>query len=134
PFKPTASAIRVNIMWFLSLALSLTCALSATLMQQWSRQYMELSGHRGAPHKRARVRAYLFKGIERFRMARAVETIPLLLHISVFLFFIGLVDFLLSINKAVAWVFFGYVALFTTVYAIMTLLPNMFLNCPYRTP
>ncbi|KAI0266174.1 hypothetical protein BC834DRAFT_969673 [Gloeopeniophorella convolvens] len=133
-FKPSASAIRVNIMWFLSLALSLTCALSATLMQEWSRQYMELASHRGAPHKRARVRAYLFNGIERFQMARAVETIPLLLHISVFLFFIGLVDFLLPINKTVAWIFVGYVALFTAVYAVMTLLPNFFLNCPYRTP
>ncbi|KAI0268953.1 hypothetical protein BGY98DRAFT_324556 [Russula aff. rugulosa BPL654] len=34
-FQPSASAIRVNILWFISLVLSLTCALLATLMQQW---------------------------------------------------------------------------------------------------
>ncbi|KAI9447652.1 hypothetical protein H4582DRAFT_1802153 [Lactarius indigo] len=56
-FKPTASAVRVNVMWFLGLILSLTCALSATLMQQWARRYQELARRRGAPHKRARGRA-----------------------------------------------------------------------------
>ncbi|KAH9164624.1 hypothetical protein EDB89DRAFT_2102785, partial [Lactarius sanguifluus] len=31
PFRPTASAVRVNVLWFLSLVISLNCALSATL-------------------------------------------------------------------------------------------------------
>lgn len=34
-FHPTPSALRVNIFWFLSLCLGLTCALAATLVQQW---------------------------------------------------------------------------------------------------
>ena len=34
PFRPTASAVRVNVLWFLSSILSLNCALSATLTQQ----------------------------------------------------------------------------------------------------
>ncbi|KAH9180732.1 hypothetical protein EDB89DRAFT_61106 [Lactarius sanguifluus] len=84
PFKPTASAVRVNVLWFLSLVLSVTCALSATLMQQWARRYQELAQHHGAPHKRGRMRAYIFDGISRFGMARAVATMPKLLHISVF--------------------------------------------------
>ncbi|KAH9071510.1 hypothetical protein EDB83DRAFT_2517325 [Lactarius deliciosus] len=37
PLTPTASAVRVNVLWFLSLAISLNCALSATLMQQCAR-------------------------------------------------------------------------------------------------
>ncbi|KAF8269056.1 hypothetical protein EI94DRAFT_1906628, partial [Lactarius quietus] len=36
PFQPSASAVRVNIYWFLTLILSLTCTLSATLMHQWA--------------------------------------------------------------------------------------------------
>ncbi len=81
PFKPTASAVRVNVLWFLSLVLSVTCALSATLMQQWARRYQELAQHHGAPHRRGRTRAYIFDGISRFGMARAVATMPTLLHI-----------------------------------------------------
>lgn len=34
-FRPTSSTLRVNAFWFLSLCLALTCALAATLVQQW---------------------------------------------------------------------------------------------------
>ncbi|KAH9053262.1 hypothetical protein EDB87DRAFT_1569460, partial [Lactarius vividus] len=133
-FKPTASAVRVNILWFLSLVLSLTCALWATLMQQWARRYQELAQRRGAPHKRARLRAYIFDGITRFNMTRAILAMPTLLHLSVFLFFAGLIDFLFPINTTVAYFVLASVALFAIVYAILTVLPNLYLNCPYRTP
>ncbi|KAI0266412.1 hypothetical protein BC834DRAFT_823665, partial [Gloeopeniophorella convolvens] len=39
PFHASPASIRFNILFFLSLCLSLTCALLATLMQQWSRNY-----------------------------------------------------------------------------------------------
>ncbi|KAH8982838.1 hypothetical protein EDB92DRAFT_1952087 [Lactarius akahatsu] len=126
--------VRVNVMWFLSLVLSLTCALSATLMQQWARRYLQLAQHRGAPHKRARLRAYIFDGIQGFGMTRAIEAMPALLHLSVFLFFAGLVDFLIPINTTVAYFTLGWIALFAAAYAILTILPNLRLNCPYRTP
>ena len=133
-FKPTNSAIRVNILWFLSLVLSLTSALSATLLQQWARRYLELTQHRGAPHKRARIRAYVFDGVKGTNMYRAVEALPLLLHISVFLFLAGLIEFLFPINDTVAFSILGYILAFVSVYAILTVLPNLILNCPYRTP
>ncbi|KAI0249978.1 hypothetical protein BJV78DRAFT_1223281 [Lactifluus subvellereus] len=134
PFQPTASAIRVNVLWFLSLVLSLTCALSATLLQQWARRYLQLAQRRGAPHERARIRAYIYDGVRGSSMSRAVGTMPMLLHTSVFLFLAGLVDFVLPINKTVAFCILGYIAVFFSVYAILTVLPNVFLNCPYRTP
>jgi hypothetical protein len=40
-FQPTPSAVRVNVFWFLSLVFSLTCALAATLVQQWARNYLQ---------------------------------------------------------------------------------------------
>jgi hypothetical protein len=134
PFKPTASAVRVNVLWFLSLVLSLSCALSATLMQQWSRRYRELAQRHGAPHRRARMRAYIFDGISRFGMARAVATMPTLLHISVFLFFAGLIDFLFPVDATVSWFTLVLVVAFALAYAILTTLPNLYLNCPYATP
>jgi hypothetical protein len=121
-------------MWILSLVLSLTCALAATLVQQWARRYMRLALRRGAPHKRARMRAYISDGIEGFKLNRAIEAIITLLHISVFLFFTGLVEFLLPTNKTVAYVTLGCVALFAYSYGILTILPNLSFNCPYRTP
>ncbi|KAH8987567.1 hypothetical protein EDB86DRAFT_2832266 [Lactarius hatsudake] len=101
---------------------------------QWARRYLQLAQHRGAPHKRARLRAYIFDGIQGFGMTRAIEAMPALLHLSVFLFFAGLVDFLIPINTTVAYFTLGWIALFAAAYAILTILPNLRLNCPYRTP
>ncbi|KAH9030925.1 hypothetical protein EDB85DRAFT_2115634, partial [Lactarius pseudohatsudake] len=134
PFKPTGSAVRVNVLWFLSLILSLNCALSATLMQQWARRYQELAQRRGAFHRRGRMRAYIFDGINRFGMTRAVATMPTLLHISVFLFFAGLVEFLFPIYTPVAYSTLGCVMVFVLAYANLTVLPTICLNCPYATP
>ncbi|KAI9463200.1 hypothetical protein BJY52DRAFT_68922 [Lactarius psammicola] len=134
PFKVPASIVRVNVMWFLSLSLSLYCALLATLIQQWARVYLEYAQHRAAPRKRARIRAYMYEGIENTRLSQAVQAMPLLLHISVFLFFAGLVEFLLPINKVVAFSALGCVVVFAFMYAILTLLPMLRLDSPYRTP
>ncbi|KAH9173281.1 hypothetical protein EDB89DRAFT_716628 [Lactarius sanguifluus] len=104
------------------------------LTQQWARRYLQLAQHRGAPHKRARMRAYIFYGIKGFKMTRAIEAMPAFLHLSVFLFFVGLVNFLIPINTTVAYFNPGWIALFAVAYAILTILPNLRLNCPYRTP
>ncbi|KAI0041610.1 hypothetical protein FA95DRAFT_1526309, partial [Auriscalpium vulgare] len=133
-FKPSASAIRVNAMWFLSLLLTLTCALIAILVQQWARNYVQVSQKQKTPHKRARIRAFLFMGVETFHMSGAVETLPTILHASVFLFFVGLVDFMLSINKTVAYIMIGSIIMSMVVYLLSTLSPLVFPNSPYHTP
>jgi hypothetical protein len=134
PFKTPASIVRVNVFWFLSLILSLSCALLATLMQQWARRYLEYAQHHSAPRKRARIRAYMFEGVEKFRLSGVVEALPLLLHTSVFLFFAGLIDFLFPINNVVARYALSCIVVFASIYAILTVLPSLRLNCPYHTP
>ena len=89
PFSPPRYAIWVNSLWFLSLVISLTCALLATLLQQWARRYLTTTQPpRLSPHKRARIRSFFADGVERFRLPLAVETLPTLLHVSLFLFFL----------------------------------------------
>ncbi|KAH9959478.1 hypothetical protein BC827DRAFT_1110749, partial [Russula dissimulans] len=97
PFTPSWTAIRINILMFLSLFLSLTCALMSTMIQQWAREYLQYSQLSAPPQKRGRVRAYLFEGLTKFQMRRMVESIPVLLHISVFLFFFAFSEFLRTI-------------------------------------
>ncbi|KAH9169500.1 hypothetical protein EDB89DRAFT_1804312, partial [Lactarius sanguifluus] len=135
PFNPTASAIRVNVLWFLSLVLSLNCALSATLMQQWARRYQELTQRRNAVHRRGRMQAYISDGMSRFKiLAQAVVPISTLLHISVFLFFAGLVEFLFPIYTTVAYTTLVCIGMSAFPYAILTILPSVYFNCPYGTP
>ena len=133
-FQPSTSAVRVNILWFISLVLSLTCALLATLMQQWVRRYLQTSQRWYAPYKRARIRAFFAEGIERFSLPAAVEALPALLHISVFLFFAGLVDFLININHTVAFSLLSAVVVGTAAYFLFTVLPLIYPNSPYQTP
>jgi hypothetical protein len=100
PTSPSTSAILVNAMWLMSLVLSITSALLATLLQQWARRYTQMPQIPSLASHRARDRSYLFLGTLKYGMNFAVETVPTLLHISVFLFFIGLVMFFFPINKA----------------------------------
>jgi uncharacterized protein DUF6535 len=131
---PSASIICVNILWLLSFLLAITSALFATLMLQWSRMYIDLPQIPSVPKERARVRSVLFFGMEKYRMHLAVETAPTLLHLSVFLFFIGLVIFFFTIFKTVAVVILIAVGSFGLAYFALTILPCLDHSCPYRTP
>ncbi|KAI9438708.1 hypothetical protein H4582DRAFT_1814466, partial [Lactarius indigo] len=132
--SPSTSIVCVNTMWILSLIVSITCALLATLMQQWARQYVQLPQLRTTPRERAHVRSFLFFGLKQFRMSYAVELIPTLLHLAVFLFFVGLVIFFFTIFTTVAIIISVSVGIFSIGYIALTVLPCVHLNCPYRTP
>ncbi|KAI0262404.1 hypothetical protein BC834DRAFT_1034408 [Gloeopeniophorella convolvens] len=135
PFHASSSSIRINVLWFLSLCLSLTCALIATLMQQWSRNYLQMTqGQSSDPAAQARLRAFVFHGVSKFHMSHALKMVPLLLHISVFLFFVGMVEFLFPIQDTVAFVTLGFVVAMACTYALLTILPLACLNFPYSTP
>ena len=69
-------------------------------------------------------------------MKSTVEVIPVLLHIALFLFFAGLVDFLFGIdnNGKMAATILVVVVIFTIVYIVLTILPTIYRHCPYQTP
>ncbi|KAI0271110.1 hypothetical protein BGY98DRAFT_1067548, partial [Russula aff. rugulosa BPL654] len=94
PFSPATLSVWVNALWFLSLSMSLTCALLATMLQQWARRYERVAFPRYRPQKRARIHAFYRRGVEKWHIPKAVEALPLLLHISLFVFFAGLSTFL----------------------------------------
>ncbi|KAF7365728.1 hypothetical protein MVEN_00446500 [Mycena venus] len=133
-FTPSTSSFICNALWFLSLGLSLTCALIATLVEQWARDFLHKADMRSSPFIRARIFSYLYYGLKRFKMHTVVDIIPLLLHTSLFLFLAGLVAFLLPINISIATVAAVLSAVMVAAYTLLTMLPVWFLNCPYRTP
>ncbi|KAI9438706.1 hypothetical protein H4582DRAFT_1814237, partial [Lactarius indigo] len=133
-YSPSLSIILVNSLWLLSLVFSIASALVAILIQQWARRYIQLPTIPTISRDRARVRSYLFLGILEYHMSRVVDAAPALLHLSVFLFFAGLVIFLFTIFKAVAIVTSICVGFIGFVYLILTILPCLDHSCPYRTP
>ncbi|KAJ7919840.1 hypothetical protein B0H13DRAFT_1605852 [Mycena leptocephala] len=64
-FTPSTSSLACNTLWFLSLGLSLCCALIATLVDQWARDFIQRTEMRPSPVIRARIFSYLYFGIQR---------------------------------------------------------------------
>jgi hypothetical protein len=104
------------------------------LVQQWIRQYTQTLAELGSTKDHDRVRSCLFLGTQRYKLSHAIGLIPLPLHISVFLFFSGLIIFLFTISNAIAIVLTVAVALIGSLYAALTILPTIDDVCPYFTP
>ena len=134
PFIPPNYAIWVNGLWFLSLVISITCALLATLLQQWARRYLKATQPRYSPHKRARIRAFFAEGVDKFLLPWAVEALPTMLHLSLFLFFAGIVVFLWNVNLTIFKLVLSWIGLCTALYGCITFIPIFCHDSPYHTP
>ena len=133
PFNPPNYAIWVNALWFLSLVISITCALLATLLQQWARRYLKVTQTRYSPHKRARIRAFFAEGVDKFLLPLAVEALPTMLHLSLFLFFGGLAVFLWNVNLTIFKLVLSWIGLCTALYGCITFIPIFCHDSPYHT-
>ncbi|KAJ7776817.1 hypothetical protein DFH07DRAFT_766518 [Mycena maculata] len=107
PFAPLATSPVCITLWFISLGLSMTYALAATLLEQWAHNLLHKADMRSSP--------------------------VICTHIFSYLYY-GLVAFLVPINLPIAIVSAAVLASVTTVYSTITLLPLWHLNCPYHTP
>ena len=115
--------------------MSLSCALLATSLHQWARRYLRLAQPaRCSPEKRARMRAFFANGVEKMHVPWAVEGLPTLLHLSLFLFFGGLAIFLFNIDQQVFISVVWWIGLFSMVYGLITLLPIIRHDGPYNSP
>ncbi|KAI0293699.1 hypothetical protein B0F90DRAFT_1636837, partial [Multifurca ochricompacta] len=133
-FSPPNWAVWVNSLWFLSLAISITCALLATFLQQWARRYTKITQPRYGPHKRARIRAFFAEGVEKLHLPLAVDALPTLVHVSLFLFFAGLLVFLFNINHTAFTIVVWWVGLCIAVYICITVMPIFRHDSPYYAP
>jgi Family of unknown function (DUF6535) len=135
PFSPPTSAVLVNSLLFLSLVVTLTCAILATLLQQWARRYLSITHPpRYRPHDRARIRAFFAHGIEKFYLPRVANALRTLIQLALFLFFGAILIYLFNLNitvfRAVAW----WVAVFGAIYMLISLMPIFWHDCPYHLP
>ena len=118
----------------MSLVISLTCALLATLLQQWARRYLKITQSRYTPDKRARIRAFFSEGVDKCLLPWAVDALPTLLHISLFLFFAGLVVFLCNVDLTIFGLVLSWVGLCAVLYGCITCMPIFRHDSPYYTP
>ncbi|PBK71083.1 hypothetical protein ARMSODRAFT_883898, partial [Armillaria solidipes] len=94
--SPTRSDEWVNSLWFVSLTLSLITALVAVLVKQWLHQYVAIVSDSSA-RDRARIRHLRYAGLQTWQVPMIIGLLPVLLHVSLALFFAGLVVFMFSL-------------------------------------
>lgn len=140
PFKPTRLSSRVNTLWFTALGLSITSSMMTMLAKQWLYEYsVEMTGtsSRGSRHRleaQAQLRQYRYEGMVNWHVTEIIACLPLMLHLSVLLFAVGLILLLWHLDHNSAAVITLLSAMTFVAYMITTILPSFFTECPYKTP
>ncbi|KAF6760650.1 hypothetical protein DFP72DRAFT_959949 [Ephemerocybe angulata] len=139
----TQTETRINAVWFMSLAFSLTTVLVGIMCLQWLREYQRDAT---LPHKDAiALRQMRFEGLIQWRVPEILSFLPMLLQISLLLFFWGLLDLLWTYNKFVAGCLTGVLGIVLFFVVITMILPTLqqaitrndhlrIAQCPYKSP
>ncbi|KAF9024720.1 hypothetical protein BDZ89DRAFT_954465, partial [Hymenopellis radicata] len=90
-FEPDVIDVWINGLWVVSLTTSLVVALAAVLVKQWLHRYTTFRS--GTPGLRSHVRQFRFMGLEKWRVLIIIGMLPIIMHISLLLFFTGLALF-----------------------------------------
>ena len=134
-FSPPSYAVWVNSLWFLSFVISLTYAMLATMMHQWAGHYITTTQQlRYGPRKKARLRAFFSDAVGGSLVLPMVRSLRAMIHLSLFLFFAGLIIFLYNTHNTVFIALISWMALSITAYMYITVLPILRPNSPYKTP
>ncbi|KAK0438051.1 hypothetical protein EV421DRAFT_984489 [Armillaria borealis] len=131
-FVPTTTDVWVNGLLFTSLLLSLTTALVAVLVKQWLHHYVALPS--GTPRDRSFTRQFRYAGFQKWHVQVIIGLLPVLMHLALAIFLVGLVLFLRPLRAALSWIICVATVLVYAAYVIATILPILFPQCPYRTP
>ncbi|KAJ8084718.1 hypothetical protein PM082_003494 [Marasmius tenuissimus] len=124
PFKPSPSAVRINVLWFLSLTIGLVVALVGLLCKQWT-QELRRPTHTRSPNADVALILLRTWSIDKWHVETIVISLPMLLELALFLFFAGLLD-LLHTRHPAPFVAVMVVVIFTGLfYLATTLIPTV---------
>jgi hypothetical protein len=126
-------AVVVNGLFFAALSCGLIAALLAVLALQWVANY-DVGLNTTSPRKRAIQRQVRWMGIENWKMSEIIALLPLLIFISLFLFFIGIADWLWHMNRIISGIVIGGIGIGFSLYTITTLISIVAIDAPFRTP
>ncbi|KAG8790254.1 hypothetical protein FRC12_012370 [Ceratobasidium sp. 428] len=131
PFAPSTSALWINGLWFVALALSLAAALIVMLSKEWLTAYTASRPRPAHPH--ALLRQARLDGLDGWWALHIIALLPTLLHLALLLFALGLIVYLWTLEIVVAAVTGAVVALTLLFYFGTTTLGAIFPFCPFVT-
>ncbi|EKM50876.1 uncharacterized protein PHACADRAFT_69516, partial [Phanerochaete carnosa HHB-10118-sp] len=125
-------AVRVNGLWFASLIISLATASLSMLVKQWLREYLAIE--HTAPQERLRARQYRRPGLEKWKVFEIAAVLPMLIQLSLGLFFAGLCFFTANVDEHVYFTSVPLVSGWAFFIVVTTLAPLVSPRCPYKIP
>jgi len=130
--RPPSSIVTVNSLWFLSIMFSLAATTWAVLSLEWC-AFLAADGVRSEDYEETAEKMQRnFEAIRRWKMHIIVGSVPLVLHISIFLFLAGLWLRLRDVNKQLELIVGISSLIIALSYVILTLLPT-FTSAPFYT-
>lgn len=130
-FHTPVSARIVNACWISSLLTSLSAALIAIMGKDWIASYRMLPMDN--LRQWAELRQLRSDSIERWYLREVIRSAPLLLHLSLLLFTLGVVIFFAPIDSVVTAVSGGLAAAIATFYVVTVASPTIWTSSPYRS-
>ncbi len=125
-------AVWLNALWFSSLICSLASASVGIMVKQWISEYS--SGLSGNSPEIVRLRQYRFNNLREWHVPHIVAMLPLLLQTALFLFLIGVVILLWSLNTPVAAVVLILIGALLGFTLLTVILPSFRDGCCYLSP
>ncbi|GJE95382.1 hypothetical protein PsYK624_115660 [Phanerochaete sordida] len=130
PFAAPLWALRVNGLWFASLVVSLSTASFGMLVKQWLNEYLAMDWI--TPEEQLRARQFRYPGLEDWKVFEIAAMLPLLLHVSLGFFFIGLCFYTAAANETIGQSTFPLVAGWAFFALASIVAPLASPRCPYR--
>ncbi len=102
------------------------------MVKQWLREYMAAVSL--SSHDTMRLRQHRFDGLVAWNVPEIMAFLPILLELSLILFFAGLVDFLFLLQPIVAGVVTSVIGISLLFYILTTITPAFSHHCPFKSP
>ncbi|KAG7100284.1 hypothetical protein E1B28_002057 [Marasmius oreades] len=123
-FIPSPSVVRINTFWFVSLTLALVDALFGLLCKQWLREHQRQTNTR-TPGQALALRWLRHRSFEAWHVPTILASLPMLLEMSLFLFFAGLLELLWTRHAVPFAIALAVVGLAIMFYLTTTILPGL---------
>jgi len=139
-FTPNASDVHINVLYFFSLVLALSVSTVCILGKQWIREYQkDLSV---SACDAVRVRQARFDSLEAWKVPQIMAALPVILLLSLMLFFSGLLIQLWNVNNQTTAIVVSIAVGMTVLLVIVTTIvpacvsmqPRRSSFAPFRSP
>lgn len=143
PFSIPSQAVRINALIFISIVLNLMAASVGILCLQWIREFQHSISNASHDDSLAQ-RQLKYRGLLTWKVPLILSILPVLIQTALVLFLVGLVDFLSSLYRPMAYMVGSIVLVILVFLFLTTALPSIChiygaatgaaCPCPYKSP